>query len=80
MNQPKIPLEPQAGAGFGARSTDMDGDILPMGQHRFSYLSLSNASHEALVLEINEQAVHGWEVMQILLNGATFVAFLRRTH
>jgi len=80
MKQAKIPLEPQAGAGFGAHAEDASSSILPPGQHRFSYLSMSNESPEALVMEINQQAAHGWEVIQVVLKGTTFVAFLKRLH
>jgi len=80
MNEPQIPLEPQGSVGFVARSEDKGGGILPLGQHayRFNYLCVSNVSPDALVTDINQHSVHGWEVVQILLNGTTFVAFLKR--
>ena len=82
MNEPQIPLEPQPNPGFSAHPEEKSGGILPLGQHaqRFLYQCASNASPETLVTEINKQAAQGWEVMQILFSGTTFVAFLKRPH
>ncbi len=82
MNTAPIPLETHGSTGFIARSDETAGGILPPGEHarRFRYLSVSNVSPEALVTDINQYSTQGWEVAQILLNGGTFVAFLKRPH
>lgn len=82
MKETQIPLEPQASTVFVTRAEDVGSAILPPGEHarRFRYLSVSNSSPDALVAEINRNSMQGWEVSQILLNGATFVAFLKRPH